>query len=347
VIGAMIVIDSPGHAAHDPDRLAPMADGVVYWERPARAETLLETVRRLGHSVVGPPDHGMAPIAAVHDGGYLDFLSSAYQRWKAAALPGDVVRPTSFAVRHLTHRPNVIQGQAGYYLASHSAPLVKRTWSAALVAAHAAVEAADRLHGGEREVYAICRPPGHHAYRDLAGGFCYLNNVAIAAQRLIDHGVGPLAILDIDVHHGNGTQSIFYERDDVRFVSVHSDPAELYPYFAGYTDETGAGKGLGCNVNLPLKAGTGDDGFAAAVERGVGAVARGNPAALLVSLGFDAYQGDPTANLAVTTGAFAIAGGLIGGLRVPTVLVQEGGYVVDRLADNLTAFLGGFFAARA
>ena len=342
----MLVIDSPGHAAHDPDRVAPQPNGVPYYERPVRAEVLRETALRLGHQVIAPPDHGMAPIEAVHDRGYLDFLATAYERWRAASLPGLVVRPVSYAVRHLQHRPEIIQGQAGYYLASVSAPVVERTWATALVAAHAAVEAADRLQQGEREVYALCRPPGHHAYADLAGGFCYLNNVAIAAQRLLAKGVGPLAILDIDVHHGNGTQSIFYARDDVGFVSVHSDPAQLYPYYAGYAEETGTGRGLGRNLNLPLKAGTADAGYIAAVEQGVAAIARQKPAALLVSLGFDPYQGDPTANLAVTTPAFGVAGQLIGGLGLPTLLIQEGGYVVDRLGDNLTAFLAGFFARR-
>jgi len=342
----MIVIDSPGHAAHDPDALAPMPNGRVYWERPTRAETLLATVRRLGHTIMAPPDHGMAPIAAVHDAGYLGFLASAYERWKAEAPVAPPVRAMTYAVRPLGRRPEHLLGQAGYYLSGVGSVVLERTWNAALVAAHAAVEAADRLRGGEREVYAICRPPGHHAYTDLAGGFCYLNNVAIAAQRLLDKGGGPLAILDIDVHHGNGTQAIFYGRDDVRFVSVHSDPAMLYPFYAGYADETGTGSGLGHNLNLPLKAGTSDAGFTVAIERGVGTIAQGRPAALLVSLGFDAYQGDPTANLSVTTEGFAIAGGLIGGLNLPTILVQEGGYVVERLADNLTAFLGGFFAAR-
>jgi len=342
----MIVVSSPNHDAHDPDRLAPLPEGRVYWERPVRADVLLKTVHQLGHTIVAPADHGLDPIKAVHDHGYLDFLASCYARWQAAGQPGTVVRPSTYAVRHLDRLPDNVAGQAGYYLASHGTPVLEATWHAALTAAHAAVEGASHILKGAREAYALCRPPGHHAYADLAGGFCYLNNVAIAAQHLLSTGAGPVAIIDIDVHHGNGTQGIFYGRDDVQFVSIHSDPAELYPYYAGYADETGAGKGLGSNLNLPLKAGTGDAGFTAAVERGIAAIAARKPTALLVSLGFDAHVGDPTANLAVTRDGFGTAGRLIGGLGVPTLLVQEGGYIVERLADNLTTFLGGFFAAR-
>jgi acetoin utilization deacetylase AcuC-like enzyme len=178
----------------------------------------------------------------------------------------------------------------------------------------------------------------------MAGGFCYLNNAAIAAQRLLDSGTGPIAILDFDVHHGNGTQQIFYERDDVHYVSVHGDPAGLYPWFAGYSDETGAGSGLGWNLNLPLPPGTGDSAFTAAVGQGLDAIASRRPAALIVSVGFDAQQGDPSANLAVSAAGFETVGRQVAALGLPTVLIQEGGYLVERLAANLTAFLAGLGA---
>ena len=178
-----------------------------------------------------------------------------------------------------------------------------------------------------------------HTY--MAGGFCYLNNAAIAAQRMLDHGTGRVAILDFDVHHGNGTQQIFYQRDDVHYVSVHGDPAGLYPWFAGYADETGEGRGLGWNLNLPLPPGARDDAFSAAVRQGLDAIAGKQPAILVVSLGFDAQHGDPAANLAVGAAGFEAVGRQVAALGVPTVLIQEGGYLVERLGANLTAFLTG------
>ena len=161
---------------------------------------------------------------------------------------------------------------------------------------------------GERFAYALCRPPGHHAHTDMAGGFCYINNAAVAAQRMLDAGTGPVAILDFDVHHGNGTQQIFYPRDDVLYVSVHGDPATLYPFYAWYADETGQGRGLGWNLNLPLPPGARDDAFTAAVRQGLQAIAARKPAALIVSVGFDAQAGDPAANLAVGAAGFQTVG---------------------------------------
>jgi acetoin utilization deacetylase AcuC-like enzyme len=194
---------------------------------------------------------------------------------------------------------------------------------------------------GNRYAYALCRPPGHHAHTDLAGGFCYLNNAAIAAQRMLDSGSGAVAILDFDVHHGNGTQQIFFQRDDVHYVSIHGDPAGLYPWFAGYVEETGQGSGLGWNLNLPLPPGTGNAGFTAAVARGLDAIAAKRPAALVVSVGFDAQDGDPAGNLAVGAEAFTTIGRQLAALNLPTVLIQEGGYLIERLGANLTAFLTG------
>ena len=215
-----------------------------------------------------------------------DILPSCKRRSPAGrqcpnALP--ILRPAAYAVRHKARRPDAVAGQAGWYLSSVSAPIVAATWAASQNAAHAAIDAADAVLSGERYAYALCRPPGHHAHTDMAGGFCYLNNAAIAAQRMLDSGAGPVAILDFDVHHGNGTQQIFYDRDDVHYVSVHGDPAGLYPWFAGYADETGQGRGLGWNLNLPLPPGARDPAFTAAVATGLDAIAGKHPAALVVS----------------------------------------------------------------
>ena len=287
----------------------------------------------------------MAPIAAVHDAGYLHFLETAFARWQETPLAGPVVRTYGYAVRRMQRRPDAIIGQAGYYLSGEGAPILAATWHAAKVSAHVAVEGAQRILGGAHEAYALCRPSGHHTYADVAGGFCYLNNAAIAAQVLVDGGAKP-AILDVDVHAGNGTQSILYERDDVFFCSVHGDPRGLYPWYAGYPDETGVGRGLGCNLNLPLAAGTENSGYVAAIETGLDAIRKFGASVLIISLGFDAHVGDPTANLAVTAEGFRAIGARIGSFGLPTLLVQEGGYIVEKLGDNLTAFLDGFLPAR-
>ncbi len=341
----MIVVTTNAHAAHDPDTMAPTPGGRPFYDRAARAEQLLAAVNKLGLPTTPAPDHGMVPIAAVHDADYLRFLESAFSHWQSTPFAGPAVRPMAYAVRHLKRRPDNIVGQAGYYLSGFGVPVLQGTWHAATVSARVAVEGARRVLAGAHEAYSLCRPSGHHAYADLAGGFCYLNNAAIAAQVLVDGGAKP-AILDVDVHHGNGTQAITYQRDDVFFCSVHGDPRELYPWYAGYADETGAGRGLGCNLNLPLAAGTADAGYTAAVERGLEAIRAFGPSVLVISLGFDAHIGDPTANLAVTGEGFRVIGQRIGSVGLPTLLVQEGGYIVEKLADNLTAFLAGFLATR-
>ena len=336
----MIVITSE-HAGHDPDRLAPTGDGRRYWEVPARAHTLRDTLTARGHTVRPASAHPMGPIERVHDAGYLSFLASAFDRYRELPGSGTALRAGAFAVRPMDRLPAHVLGQAGYYLSSLSAPILAGTWVAALSSAHAAIDGADLIIKGAPIAYALCRPPGHHAYADIAGGFCYLNNAAIAAQRMLDAGGGPIAILDFDVHHGNGTQSIFFARDDVFYASVHGDPAWLYPYYAGYAEEIGTGAGVGWNLNLPLPSGSGNDRFVPAVQRAVEAIMRKKPTALIISVGFDAHAGDPTANLAVDRDAFAGAGRAIAGAGLPVLLVQEGGYIVERLADNLGAFLDG------
>jgi acetoin utilization deacetylase AcuC-like enzyme len=326
--------------------MAPSPSGRPFYDRAARVDQLLGAVRRLGLPTAPAPDHGMAPIAAVHDAGYLHFLQTAFERWQATALAGPAVRPTSYAVRPMQRCPDVVTGQAGYYLSGESVPLLAGTWQAAKTSAHVAVEAAQRVLAGAREAYALCRPSGHHVYADLAGGFCYLNNAAIAAQVLVAGGAKP-AVLDVDVHHGNGTQGILYQRDDVFFCSVHGDPRGLYPWYAGYADETGSGRGAGCNLNLPLVEDTANRGFVDAIEAGLAAIRRFGATALVLSLGFDAHVGDPTANLAVTAEGFKAIGQRIGSTGLPTLLVQEGGYIVEKLGDNLTAFLEGFLPVRS
>jgi len=240
------------------------------------------------------------------------------------------------------HRaPRMFPATVPHYVGGGYAPIDAGTWSAALSSVNCALEAANSILQGEKLAYALCRPPGHHAYTDMAGGYCYLNNAAVAAQHLSEK-LGRVAILDIDVHHGNGTQQIFYERDDVITLSVHADPTHVYPFSCGFEDEHGTGSGVGFNLNLPLARGSGDREYVAAIEQAGARVRAARCSTLLVALGFDAYVGDPSAAMTVTADGFRAAGAAIGALGLSTLLIQEGGYAVDALGQNLRAFLDGF-----
>lgn len=345
----MLVTYSDRHRQHSPRTVIYRGVTAHYMEIYERADALAGLARKRGHEVKTPRNFGLAPIAKVHTPDYIAFLRNAYTNWQNLIVPNGDAAPNvvahGFAVRHLDQRPGSFQGQLGYYLSGSGAPLHEHTYDAAVSSAHVAVEAAEAIAQGAREAYALCRPPGHHAYADIAGGFCYFNNAAIAAQHLVER-TGRVAILDIDVHHGNGTQGIFYERSDVFFVSVHADPNSAYPFYAGYPQQRGSGAGYGYNLNLPLPLATADEGFLSSIETGLDAIRTFDPAVLLISLGFDAYIDDPQKLLAVTTEGFRKAGQQIGAARPPVLLVQEGGYNVSKLADNLDAFLDGFLSKR-
>jgi acetoin utilization deacetylase AcuC-like enzyme len=286
----------------------------------------------------------------VHTPEYLDFLEHIYERWQRIPDASPEVIPNIHpqargASLGVGGYPASAVGQAGYHMADTACPIGEGTWEAACLSADTALQAAAFLAEGEREAYALCRPPGHHAYADMAGGFCYLNNCAIAGQYLRQR-MGNVAILDVDLHHGNGTQGIFYDRDDVLTVSLHADPVRFYPFFWGHADERGSGRGLGCNLNLPLPRGTRGDTYAKALQKALQRISAFGPAALVVALGLDAHEEDPLAGLALETADFAAIAKTIGGLGLPTLLVQEGGYLTPALGENLKSFLAGFEAAR-
>jgi acetoin utilization deacetylase AcuC-like enzyme len=333
------------HLAHQPPEIISRGQAVPHWEVASRAEALLKALKSGGHTVEEPIDVGLGPIAAVHDPGYIKFLQTAWQRWQDLPNPPPAVQANAYPGRHMVGLPTDIIGQAGYYTTTNSAPIVEGTWGAALGAVNTAVSAARAVLDGESAAYALCRPPGHHAYGDTAGGFCYLNNVAIAASEMLQE-LPRVAILDVDVHHGNGTQGIFYRRKDALFVSLHGNPAEYFPFFAGYAHERGEGEGLGYNLNLPQEQGTGDQDYLSALDDGLDAIRRFAPDAILVSLGFDAYAEDPIGYLSITTEGFGQIGERISALGLPTVLIQEGGYNVADLTKNLSSFLKGFESGR-
>jgi len=338
----MIVVYSGLEARHAPAAFLVRGQMEASPETPARGAALLAAVRRRGDRIVAPDDSGLGPVSAVHAADYLDFLESAWREWRKVGGAPEVI-PNVHPARGLASMPSGIVGRAGFHQADTACPIGEHTWVAALSAAQCAAHAARLVHAGEPVAYALSRPPGHHAFSDMAGGFCYLNNTAIAAEVLARQGLR-VAILDVDVHHGNGTQAIFYRRRDVLHVSIHRDPGHYYPYFWGYGHERGEADGVGFNLNLPQPPGTGDDAYGVALEDAKGAIRRFMPDALVVALGLDTFEGDPLQGMRITTGGFERIGASVAALGLPVVLVQEGGYPCPELGANLEHFLGGFEA---
>jgi len=325
---------------HDPQHF--MANGRTYPspEAPERITRLMAGAQAAGCSFAAPQDAGLGPIAAVHSAEYLHFLQTIHTRWQRIPDAGPEVIPNIHPATRGDNYPKSAVGQAGYHQADTACPIGAQTWESAFWSAQSAITGADLVAGGERAVYVLSRPPGHHAFADLAGGFCFLNNSAIAAERLRTHGLRP-AILDIDVHHGNGTQGIFYARDDVLTVSLHADPDRFYPFFWGGAQERGEGRGAGCNLNLPLPRGTDDAGYLKALKVALSRIRAFGADAVVVALGLDAHVDDPFKGLAVTTEGFHAIALEVAALDLPLLLVQEGGYVSDALAANLASFLKG------
>ena len=314
-------------------------------EQPERVERLLAGARASGMEVLRPESHGLGPISAVHTPEYIDFLSRIYERWQRIEGASAEVIPNIHPLARTGAYPASAVGQAGYHMADTSCPISRDTWDSACWSAWTAVSAADAVLSGECWSYALCRPPGHHAFRDVAGGFCYFNNSAIAAQHL-RRSAARVAIVDVDLHHGNGTQGVFYARNDVLTVSIHADPVRFYPFFWGHADERGEGLGLGYNLNLPLSRKSGDKIFLDALDTALRRIEAFSPDAIVVALGLDAFEKDPFGGLSVSTPGFSRIGEAIGRLRRPAVIVQEGGYLCDALGDNLTSFLDGFGGAQ-
>jgi len=334
----MKFVFSESQKCHDPTFFLSSGAQRPNPEVPRRADVLRQAALGLGLAEVAPDNAGLAPVAAVHTPEYIQFIRHIHERWMRIEGASAEVIPNVHPDRRNGSYPASAVGQAGYHMADTSCPVSAQTFDAALASAHTAYHAAQLVLGGEPAAYALCRPPGHHAFADLAGGFCYFNNAGVAAQALRARH-DRVAILDVDLHHGNGTQGMFYGRRDVLTVSIHADPVRFYPFFWGHVDERGEGEGLGYNLNLPLVRKTGDDGFLAALDSGLERIATFAPGALVIALGLDAFEGDPFGGLSVTTLGFARIARRIGALKLPAVIVQEGGYLCDELGANLASFL--------
>ena len=327
--------------AHEPKHF--MANGKVLPnpEQPERIRVLQAGARAAGCEFSVPEDAGMGPIAAIHSPEYLTFLENIYGRWQRVQGAGEEVIPNIHPANRTDSYPVSATGQAGYHQADTACPIAKGTWEAAYWSAQSAITGAGMITDGAGSAYVLTRPPGHHAFGDMAGGFCFLNNSAIAAECLKTAGFRP-AILDIDVHHGNGTQGIFYERSDVLTVSLHADPVRFYPFFWGHAHERGRGAGLGYNYNLPIERGIGDDDYLIHLENALGRIKSFGADVMVVALGLDTFEDDPFHAFQITTPGFSRIGAAIAAVGLPTLLVQEGGYLCDGLGDNLTSVLNGF-----
>ncbi|OYW21272.1 histone deacetylase family protein [Sphingomonas sp. 32-62-10] len=329
---------SPRQLAHAPLQELHNGGFTAYAESPARAEAMAAALDGLEL----PADQGEAAIRRVHAPAYLDFLKTAPAKWAEAGRPGDVMGYVWPIVGRRPLRLSRIDALVGQYSFDASTPLTADTWDAAYWSTQSALSALAAVQGGDRAAFALCRPPGHHAGADYLGGYCYLNTAAITAQAARDGGAGRVAVLDIDYHHGNGTQDIFYDRGDVFYASLHADPATDYPFYWGHADEQGAGAGLGANLNLPLPQGTTLNGFRAAQTTALDAIAAFGPDLLVVSFGADTWEGDPISHLKLKTEDYSILAADIAARGWPTVILMEGGYAVEALGRNVAGFLAGF-----
>ncbi|MGC8874081.1 MAG: histone deacetylase family protein [Chloroflexia bacterium] len=342
----MYVVYSSRQERHDPPFQFHFGQRAEPTEVPERARALVRAIAEAGlGEIVEPRDYPLELLTRVHSPEYLEFLRTAntvpMTDAESRGKPAEVLFPSVWPFPQLWPvRTDSIMAKAGAFCFDTYTPILPTTYEAAVAAALCALTGADLLLEGRGDVLALCRPPGHHAMRAMCGGYCYLNNAAIAADRLAQYG--PVAILDVDYHHGNGTQSIFYETDRVLYVSIHADPRNNYPFFSGYADERGAGEGAGFTLNFPLPSGATDQAYAAALEQALNAVNQYMPRFLVLSLGFDTCQGDPIGDFALTPEFYGIMAARIASLRVPTLLVTEGGYHLGRIGELAVRFLRGW-----
>ncbi len=344
----MSVVYTADHLRHSPDVEVENSRIHAPFEHTGRAEkirTVLEGDARFAFR--GPDRHGLAPIEAVHDTGLVRFLGEAWAEFQLANGETRDVFPDVFyrpAIRNKMsdgREPSSINGRLGWWCFETTTALTEGTFVAACSAVDTALTATQLVLDGAPSAYGLCRPPGHHASSTMYGGYCFFNNAAIAAHRIASTTGTKVTVLDVDYHHGNGTQEIFYDRDDVQYVSLHGDPARAYPFVIGFADETGSGRGAGSNLNVPLPARADDDAFVQALTNTFDAISAFGPSTLIVSLGLDTYITDPIADLAVTTDGFERCGAAVRELGLPTVVLQEGGYDVDALGENVRRWLIG------
>lgn len=340
----MDVIYSPDHALHESPGELNSGEFVPAFEKPERAEIILNRAIAVNLGPVLAPDHFPdEALTRIHDPRMVELLRTGAAEWRAIGRKGAAFPFTFFTRGFRTDRlPETLEGRLAYFCFDAGTPLTATSWQAIRSSANVALTGAEAIVAGTRSIFSLCRPPGHHAGSDHYGGYCFINNVAVAAQHLLDQGAKRVAILDVDYHHGNGTQQIFYHRADVLLVNIHATPDQEYPYLLGFADETGAGPGEGFNLNLPLPWGTEWDGWGAALEAGCQRVADYAPDALIISLGVDTYKKDPISQFKLDHEHFTRMGARIAKLGLPTLFVMEGGYAVAEIGINAVNVLTGF-----
>ena len=350
----MKVVHTSRHLGHDPEVEFESASLHPAFEHVGRAEAIREVLATdAAFTLTEPIRWGTGPIEAVHDPALVRFLGSAWSEFQQVRPGTREVVPDVFMHRGLRagmgeiDEPSAIEARLGWWTYEVTTPLTEGTFDAALGAVDTALSATALVLDGERVAYGLCRPPGHHAGSALYGGYCFLNNAAIAAHHVSSTTGARVTVLDVDYHHGNGTQQIFYGRDDVQYVSLHADPARAYPFVTGFAEEIGTGRGRGTTMNLPLPAGTTDEVYLRSLEAACEAISAFSPSVLIVSLGLDTFVDDPIADLALTAEGFERCGALVGRLDLPTVVLQEGGYDVASLGDNVRRWLHGIARAGA
>jgi acetoin utilization deacetylase AcuC-like enzyme len=340
----MRIFFSEEHRRHFPQAELHGGQFVTPFERPSRVEFVLARLKDRGFDdIVAPGDFDPSPVAKVHDAGYLKFLATAWEKWTAAGYRGEII-PACFPIRRMRNDrpPADIDGQAGYYAFAAETAITAGTWAAAAASCSSAEAAARYISSGAHAAFALCRPPGHHAGIDHFGGYCFLNNAAVAAQTMLDGGARKAAVLDVDFHHGNGTQDIFYRRGDVFIASIHGRPEDAFPHFLGFADETGEGEGEHTNLNLPLPPGTGAPVWFSALDHALTRIEEFGAEALVVSLGVDAFRDDPISFFKLSSDDFTRCGARIAHAGLPTVFVLEGGYAVEAIGVNVVNALEGF-----
>lgn len=343
----MRIYFSEDHRAHFPQGELYGGELVTPFERPSRIEYVLDRLRTQGLTDLHDPGSvDMEPIRTLCDPGYLAFLETAWEEWKDAGFSGEIIA-ASFPTRRMQTRrpPEYIDGKVGYYALASETAITGGTWRAALSSAASAQAATAHVLSGARSAFALCRPPGHHATADMYGGYCFINNAALAAEAFRKGGAAQVAILDIDFHHGNGTQDIFYDRADVFFASLHGAPSHAFPYFLGFEDETGEGDGEGATANYPMPPGTTYETWAQALDQAMERIRDAGIEALVVSLGVDAYKDDPISFFKLDSADFMDAGRRIATLGLPTVFCMEGGYAIEQVGVNTVNVLEGFLGA--
>lgn len=339
----MLTVFSEKHALRDARTELYGGELVAPFECPRRAEYVLQRVRevRLG-DVIAPREFGIEPVTRIHDSAFIRFLETCWGDWENAGYKGEAI-PTCWPARGMQQRvPEHIDGKLGYYALAAETAISNGTWEAARASVDVALTAQAALQGGAREAFALCRPPGHHAASDMYGGYCFINNAAVAAQAFLDQGAKRVALLDVDFHHGNGSQAIFYDRADVMFLSLHGDPRDAFPHFLGYADETGSGDGAGFNHNYPMGPGTNFATWNDALTDACRKVAAYAPDALVVSLGVDTFEKDPISFFKLGSDDFKRYGATIAGLNLPTLFLMEGGYAVEEVGVNAVNVLEGY-----